>query len=126
MSPTDRISTIAEQMADNKILTLTARVSMAFCALIGAPLAAWFATSVIAHGNSLTEVRSEVRSNKDRIHRIEAEGERDRRRAQDDLRRLNEIDRLLGQVEERSRGLLREIDTLRRRASNGEGSEIIR
>lgn len=125
MNASDRVHSIADRVAENKILTAVARVGITAAVVIGVPVGTWIVVSIVAHGLALAEVNGKISRQGDRITRLEADDQRDRERAASDLRRLNEIDRVLGQVEERSRGLLREIDSIRRRTSL-EGNEIIR
>lgn len=125
MNASDRVHSIADKVAENKILTAVARVAITAAVVIGVPVGSWIVVSIVAHGLALADVNGKISRQGDRIARLETDDARDRERAASDLRRLNEIDRVLGQVEERSRGLLREIDSLRRRTSL-DGNEIIR
>lgn len=112
-----RVEEIADKVTKNNILTAIARVSIAGAALVGVPVGAWIVTTTGAHSLSIAQLQGDLSRQTDRIFRLEQDDQRDRERAARDLERLGSIDRLLGQIEERTRNMIRDMDALRRRTS---------
>lgn len=115
MSAPEKVASIADKVAENKILTSVARVSIAACALIGTPAGIWLVSSTTTHAIAIAEIKGDARAVEQRVGRLEATDAQIMGRVEAGRGRLQAIDRLLGQIEERTNRLL---DTIERRRTD--------
>ena len=108
-----RIQEIADKVAENKILTSVARVAITACLVIGAPAGIWMVSSTSTHAIAIAEIKVDARSITERVGRLEAADAQILGRVDRGLNRLQEVDRLLGQIEERTNRMLDSIERRR-------------
>lgn len=89
-----------DRTAENKLLTVAARVSIALAVTVGIPSGVWLVTSTISH--SATIVR-----HGDRLDRLERQDQMDREATSRHADKIQQIDRLLERLEERTQNILR-------------------
>lgn len=115
MSASEKVASIADKVAENKILTSVARVSIAACTIINIPGGIWLVSSTTTHAIAIAEIKGDARAVEQRVGRLEATDAQIMGRVEAGQGRLQAIDRLLGQIEERTNRLL---DTIERRRTD--------
>lgn len=123
MTGSEKINSIADKVIENKILTSVAHMSMAATAIFGVPASVWLVSSIMTHTVSIAEIKGDARYVELRVQRLEQADAAIIGRVEQGQGRLQEIDRLLGVIEERTQRLIRDIDGLSRRTELlGQGS----